>query len=301
MRRPSFPTYAPLVVGLALVAAACGPAPEHEPSGEPASASPSSAMASGATEANPAAELAGPIEQAHGVDAWRDHDALEADVAVTFGGDTVFAGRMLFPTDLSASRLETDSGVVAVFDGDAAWVSGGEMPGARFHLLTWPYFLAAPMKLRDPGTHLDPLPDAPLSADDDALHRRARLTFDEGVGDSPDDWYVLYRHPETDRLTAMGYIVTYSTPTEQAEQEPHAIVYQGFETVDGVEIPLRWSFYDWSDQAGISGEPIGSAELSNVRFVTPPPNAFEAPEGATEDPLPTRQRPDGDADRPAAT
>lgn len=309
MRRPTFlanplptlPVPAALLAFAALtaitaLAGACGPAPEVEPTGEPAAASPSAAMAAGATDPTPASEFAGPIETAHGLDAWRGHDAVEADVTVTFGGDTVFAGRMLFPTDLATSRLETESGTVAVFDGDAAWVSGGEMPGARFHLLTWPYFLAAPMKFQDPGSRLDPLPDAPLTAADDTTYRRARLSFEDGVGDSPDDWYVLYRHPETDRLTAMGYIVTYSTPAEQAEQEPHAIVYDDFRDIDGVAVPTNWSFYDWSDEGGVEGEPIGQATLSNVRFVTPDPGAFEVPEGATEDPLPSPERP---VERPA--
>ena len=232
-----------------------------------------------------AAAFAGPIEESHGAEAWRRQEAVAADVALEFGGNPVLDGRLLFPPDMAAARLELADGTVAVWDGTAAWVSpaAAELPRARFHLLTWPYFFALPFKLRDPGTRLEDLGQLPLSG---TAYDAARLTFEPGTGDTPDDWYVLYRDPASSRLAAAAYIVTYGTPTEQAEADPHAITYEDFEEVAGVQVPTTWRFWLWNEEEGIHGEPIGRATLENVRFGPAPAGAFERPEDAREDALP---------------
>ena len=232
-----------------------------------------------------AESFAAPIERAHGLEAWRAKRALQAQITVEFDGKRVLEGTMLFETGAGRCRMELKTGQVLVWDGRKAWVgpAGAAFPGARFHLLTWPYFLAAPMKLRDPGAIL-------TEAGSMSLHGRplpaAKLTFGAGVGDTPDDWYIVYRNPETQRLKAMAYIATYGRPRQEAEKEPHLIQYDDHVDVEGVKLPRRWTFWNWSADQGSRGEPIGSVELSNLTFVTPSPDAFLKPEGASEDALP---------------
>lgn len=285
-------TASSLVVVVASIGiVACSPAEEPaEPAGGEAVATETgggaeAADAPAAAEDPFAAAFAGPIEAAQGAAAWRAAEAVSAEVTVTFGGQTVVDGRFLFTPDVGRSRLELADGTVAVFDGDSAWVSplSAELPQARFHLLTWPYFLAAPFKLRDPGSHLEDLGTRPLDGVD---HPAARLTFDPGVGDSPDDWYVVYRDPATDRLAGLAYVVTYGRSREQAEAEPHAITYHDFETVGGATVPTTWRLWAWSEEEGVHGEPIGEVTVRDVQLVTPPAGAFERPADAKEDPLP---------------
>lgn len=236
-----------------------------------------------------AAGFAEPIETAHGKEAWERAEAVSADLSLSMGGEQVLAGRMLFTPQVGRSRLELEDGTVAVFDGERAWVSpaGTELPQARFHLLTWPYFLAAPFKLRDPGAHLE---DLGTRAHDGVEHPAARLTFDPGVGDSPDDWYVVYRDPATERLAALAYVVTYGgRSAEEAGAEPHAITYHDFEQVDGATLSTTWRMWHWSDEEGIHGDPIGEVVLTDLAFVTPPADAFERPADAEEDPLPAAE------------
>lgn len=232
-----------------------------------------------------AAAFAEPIEQAHGLAAWRAHDGLRADITVQFGGERMLQGELLMRTDMSRTRIRRGDGSVVVWDGEDAWVSppDAEFPRARFHALTWAYFLSAPMKLRDPGTYLESLGDKTLRGES---YDAARLTFAPGVGDTPDDWYVLYRDPETQRLHAMAYIVTYGTTVDEAEAEPHAITYAGFEAIEGVSIPTEWTFWQWSEAEGIEGDPIGSVALRGVRFVTPAEDAFAVPEAALRHEMP---------------
>ena len=226
------------------------------------------------------------IEQAHGRAAWDTKAALHARFELHFGGEHRFDATIWMRPDTSGVRLAVDGGPTIVFDGESAWVApadtGFDRP--RFHVLTWPYFIAAPFKLRDPGTRLADLGRRPLRAD-----RRlpaAKLTFASGVGDTPDDWYVVFRDAGSGRMAAMGYIVTYGRPREKAEEKPHAITYRRYRTIEGVTLSTRWRFWPWKPGKGIHGDPIGSATLSEIRFGEPPEGAFERPEGARRATLP---------------
>ena len=117
------------------------------------------------TANTPETLLAREVALAHGVRAWNDKQVLKSDLAISFGGNQVLVGTMWFHVHDGRCRIERADGVVLVFDGNDAWVSpsDAEAPRARFHLLTWPYFVAAPMKLADPGFYLQMLHATPPS------------------------------------------------------------------------------------------------------------------------------------------
>ncbi len=232
----------------------------------------------------PPADFAARIERAHNLTGWRAHQALQVRVQLESGGQTRFDAVFVFDTPLGKSRFTTEA-AEAVFDGRTAWVtpSDAELPRARFQLLTWPYFIAAPMKLSDPGTHLSPLGDRPF---DGLPLPAAKLTFDNGVGDTPEDWYIVYRAPTTDRLRALAYIVTFGKTAEQAEATPHVASYEAWTTVDGVLLPTRISIHDWRSDQGMVGAPLTTVLLSEHTFVPFDPQRFEKPTDAREEPLP---------------
>jgi hypothetical protein len=225
------------------------------------------------------------IEKAHAAGRWRSQQALEAKIVAQIGEHRILDATLLFETPVGRVRMELADGTVAVFDGQKAWVAPADSPwqGARFHLLTWPYFAAVPMKLRDPGARLEEIGTRPLHGKDLPA---ARLTFAPGTGDTPDDWYVVYRDPDSSRLRAVAYIVTYGKPAAEAEKEPHSLEYGKFIDVDGVPIATEWTMYNWTEAEGSAGEPLGKVTLSELRFVVPATEAFAAPEGAREDRMP---------------
>lgn len=283
---PNDPYPRGLLIAAALLAAAaaCAPAPPDET--EPAAATePATETAPAAEPAPPADPFAAAVESAHAGATWAAREALTSGIAVEFGGNRLLEGTLTLAPDAGHTRIERADGAVLVFDGETAWVApaDAEWPMARFHALTWPYFLAAPYKLDDPGARLEPLGERDLFG---APHEAARLTFEPGTGDAPDDWYVLYRDPATGRLAAMAYIVTYGGTREEAEKEPHAIVYREHVDVEGVPVPRSWDFYMWSEEQGVHGEPIGRVELTGPRFVETDETTFQAPEGAREETLP---------------
>ncbi len=100
-----------------------------------------------------------PIEKAHNASTWRSKDGVQATIRNSWGDEVRFEGTMLMNPTASKTRLELGDGTVVVFDGKTCWLypPDAKLEHARFHSLTWPYFLAAPMKLRDPGSHLEDL------------------------------------------------------------------------------------------------------------------------------------------------
>ncbi len=225
------------------------------------------------------------IARAHGKKTWDEKQAVKADILLEFGGNEMLNGTLIYDMHTSCARIELEDGTTLVFDGERAWVSPAEaqVPMARFHLLTWSYFLGAPFKLSDPGSHLESSGTFPL---EDKLVTTRKLTFDEGVGDASDDWYIIYPDLATNRLAPMAYIVSYGKSVEAAEEEPHAIVYHDYETIDGVTLSTRWMFHHWSAEEGPHGQPIGEVHVSNVTFVDVDERTFAKPADAREDKLP---------------
>lgn len=232
-------------------------------------------------EETPAAPV--PITYATGIEAfhnkavWDTKKAIAFDIDIQFGGQPVLQGRITTLTSTGQVRIDLTDSLQSrmIWTGTEAVVSPASSPagGARFHVLTWPYFLAAPFKLQDPGARLEETGTAQV---DDRAASTARLTFASGTGDSPDDWYVVYKEAATEELLAMAYIVTFGKSLSDAEADPHAIVYKGYEMVEGVRIATDWTFTGWSQEGGI-GEEIGAATLSNLAFAEPEPGFFEVP------------------------
>lgn len=225
------------------------------------------------------------IEKAHGKSALQQQQAVQARLVVEFGGQTMIEGTLLSDTAGGKVRIDLDNGTQFVFDGSEAWTSpaASEVQGGRFHVLTWSYFLLAPFKLQDPGAHLEKLGKRPYEGE--KTLDAAKLTFASGTGDSPDDWYVLYRNAQK-QLQGMAYIVTFGKGLAEAEKEPHAITYHQPVEVDGVTFSSHWQFWNWTEADGIHGDPIGQVKLSDIRFVTPDASSFVAPKDSRPEPAP---------------
>ncbi len=229
--------------------------------------------------------FAAAIGKAHGKAALQQHEALQARLTVEFGGQTMIEGTLLTDTAGGKVRIDLDNGTHFVFDGEQAWTSPADSPvqGGRFHVLTWSYFLLAPFKLQDPGAHLQDLGQRPFR--DGKSLPAAKLTFGSDVGDSPDDWYVVYGN-DHHQLRAMAYIVTFGKGLSAAEKEPHAITYDQPTTLDGVTFFSHWQFWNWTAEQGVHGDRIGEVKLSDLRFVVPEAGTFTAPEDSRAEPLP---------------
>lgn len=204
------------------------------------------------------------IGQAHHKDAFFEKEAIAFDIQLNFGGKERLNGTLVMVPDGSKIRIDKSNGDKLIYNGQGVFLSPADADdtGARFDIFTWAYFFAFPYKLEDEGANLKPLGKIALN---DKNREGFSLTFDSGIGDAPDDWYVGYLN-ENNTLHAAGYIVTFGKTLKKAEETPHAIVYTDYEEIEGIPIANTWKFYNWSKEEGLKGEPIGKAKLSNIHF-----------------------------------
>lgn len=220
---------------------------------------------------------------AHGLAEWWKTQAVEADIALTFGTNPPLLGTMRFETNGPRARFDLPGGAKVHHDGKDAWLSpaAAEFQGARFHVQTWPWFFAAPFKITGAGTKLMPWGRVQYGAESFLM---ARQTFAADQGDAPDDWYDLHLDPATHELVGMGYIVTYSKARAEAEKSTSGIRYREFATVEGMRLPVRWEFVQYTVGGGF-GETKGTAVVSNIRFLRALPAGYFDP-GTDSRPLP---------------
>jgi hypothetical protein len=107
------------------------------------------------------------------------------------------------------------------------------------------YFLNLPWLTQDPGVNLEK-PGTDRIRGEKTDYITIRMTFADGVGDTPDDYYLLYIDPETFRLKANRYIVTYRDilPDGVTSTPEHLLVYDEFETVDGLLVPKKFTVFE---------------------------------------------------------
>ncbi len=235
---------------------------------------PNSSIGDGAV--SPAVAFAQSIENAHNKKAWNDQTAVAFDLSLKFGGNERLNAKITSLTNSSKIRIDKKDGAKLIYDGSEVYLcpESASDQGARFDMFTWQYFFAMPFKLTDPGTNWESLAS---KKQDDIEYPSGRLTFGENIGDAPDDWYVIYQDPETNLLHAAAYIVTFGSDVEKANENPHAIVYSNYKTVDNIKIATHWDFHEWSENDGI-GKKLGEADLSNIVFFEAQPDLFAKPD-----------------------
>ncbi|MFQ5512433.1 MAG: hypothetical protein ACE5EO_11365 [Candidatus Krumholzibacteriia bacterium] len=139
-----------------------------------------------------------------------------------------------------------EMGMNLCWDGEKAWSVGWKLPYApRFMALLNYYFVNLPWLTQDPGVLLGEVSSATLW-DDPTSYITVRMTFEAGVGDTPDDYYVLYIDPKTHMLKGCRYVVTYESllPEGMTQTPEHILVFDSFETVGGLAVPTHYTIYE---------------------------------------------------------
>lgn len=168
-------------------------------------------------------------------------------------------------------ELDGGAGEAATFgwDGERAWIAPGPsaFPSpARFWALTPYYFVGMPFVCADPGTSYELLEPAEL---DGETHRLVKITYDEGTGDSPDDYYILYIHPESYELAALRYVVAYPGFFPEGGHTPEKLMrYTDYRRVGELQIAHRLDTYAWNPgengETGSVGEKVTAIEVAEV-------------------------------------
>ena len=224
-------------------------------------------------EKSPEELLVDRIENAHAKNKFLGFEVVQFNMTVTFGGKERFDGLVTMRTDGSKIKME-DKAAIKYWDNKGVILvpDSGDKESALFTLLTWSYFFSAPYKLSDKGTHHENLGQMQLVG---ANYEVNKLSFGENVGESPDDWYMIYKDNHSDLLAAMSYIVTSGeTSVEEAEKDPHAITYEAYVEVEGIPFASQWNFWTWN-MKGELDKLLGSATINNIQLIKKAGDLFD--------------------------
>ena len=227
------------------------------------------------------------LEAAHGLKKWWLTEVFRADIELRFGGQKMIDGTVYVETNGPRARLDLTSGERIVFDGNTCWVSPADskFPQPRFHVLTWPWFISAPFKVRGDGTQLTAFNKVKWGNKD---YWATIQTFDINSGDAPKDWYYLYIDPEDFLLKGMGYISTYGKTIDDANKAPYGIIYDEFIDVNGIKISTRWKLGHFPKNKGID-DTLGFGVLKNPEFIMKFESLFAKPANAREETAPKHE------------
>ena len=177
------------------------------------------------------------------------------------------------------SKIETDDWSIG-YDGTDVWLLENEEDtyegNAHFYHNLMFYFYAMPFVLGDAGINYEIMEPAEL---DGATYNAIKISYNAGVGDSPEDEYILYSNPETNAMEWLGYTVTYRD--NKKSDKWSYIKYDKWEQVNGLSLPKKLTWYNVKE-----GKPTD--ERNDLRFnkitVTETQlenSVFAKPEGAT--------------------
>ena len=153
-------------------------------------------------------------------------------------------------------RLEGGEWVIG-FDGEEVWVSPDKVTyggnSARFYHNLIFYFYAMPFVLADPGIIYETLEPAEIQG---KMLNRVSIKYGDGVGDAPDDEYIICFDPETNKMEWLLYTVTYfaNEPTKKY----NALHYDKWNDVSGILLPSHMIGYK------TSGDRITEKRYENV-------------------------------------
>lgn len=230
-----------------------------------------------------------PTYEAHGgLPLWQKYRTVEFD-HVWESPRRVLRDQQTFDLRSREGLIRGENYTIGAHNGQV-WLKGdpaalGGMP-PRFYLWTPFYFFAMPFVFADQGAVLQPLGERTVGG---TVYDAIKVTFKPGTGDSPEDYYIAHLNKNSGQLAVVAYVVTYPSlrkgrPVEALE--PHALVFDEWQTAAGLSVPRRARFFNWVND-DISGEPIGTMEFSNVHFSgePPAPDRFQKPDGAVIAPL----------------
>ena len=217
------------------------------------------------------------IEMAHNKKDFMQKKAVRFDIKFVFGErSSNIMVTML--TNSSKIRIDKEDSISIVYDGEKVFITPPDTTSeaykrARFDIFTWSYFFAIPYKLNDSGTKWKILEEETLN---NQTYSTAKLSFEKEIGDSPEDWYLLYADKETNRLEVMVYIVTYSKSYEEANKKPGAIRYEKYTSIENIPFATQWTFWNWNKEEGPNNQK-GTAYISNIQFVDIDEGYFQTP------------------------
>ncbi len=166
------------------------------------------------------------------------------------------------------------------FNGKDVWLYSKDTTpykgNARFYYNLMFYFYAMPFVLADDGIiyeNVEPLVFEGKS------YPGIKISYESGVGESPEDEYVLYYDSETNQMAWLSYTVTYFS--KEKSKEFRFIKYSNWITVDGLLLPETITWFHYENNVPTTKK--NDVKFINTKFSNEKPDVklFETPKSAT--------------------
>ncbi len=180
------------------------------------------------------------VFDAHGgIDRWNEMQSLMFEMEKEGGNERTI-------TDLKSRKSLIDASKFSIgFDGTDVWLIEKDTAtykgNPKFYYNLMFYFYAMPFIVGDDGINYGKTKALEFEG---KQYPGIKISYEAGVGESPEDEYVLYYDPETYKMAWLGYTVTYFS--KEKSKEFHFIKYADWQTVDGLQLPktLQWYKYE---------------------------------------------------------
>ena len=163
------------------------------------------------------------------------------------------------------------------FDGDNVWLKNLDTvtykSNPKFYYNLMFYFYAMPFVLGDDGIHY--AESEPLEFEG-VTYPGILISYESGVGESPDDEYILYYHPDTFKMEWLAYTVTFFS--KEKAKAFNLIKYANWQQIDGLMLPSNLQWYQYKD--GKIGDVRNEVKFVNAKLLNQVPDEiiFKVPD-----------------------
>ncbi|WP_369996353.1 hypothetical protein [Winogradskyella sp.] len=144
-----------------------------------------------------------------------------------------------------AERIETPTYTLG-YDGQNLWVNeknGKEYKGRPwFYKGLMMYFYTMPFIVGDDGIIYE---DTEPLVFDGKMYPGILISYEAGIGVSPDDQYIIYYDDETGQMQWLAYTVTFGKG--EKSKDFHFIRYNNWQTVNGLVVPKSVDWYKYEN------------------------------------------------------
>ncbi len=183
-------------------------------------------------------------------------------------------------TDLqSRSELIDNPNFTIGYDGEILWVKNKSQDpykgNARFYKGLMFYFYAMPFVLGDDGiiySETEPLEFEEMT------YPGIKISYNSGVGESPEDEYILYYNKNTYQMEWLAYTVTFGK--DEKSKDFHFIRYDDWQNINGLKLPESISWYTYENNTPKAFR--NTVQFIDVSLSERHPNSdmFKKPQGA---------------------
>lgn len=164
-------------------------------------------------------------------------------------------------------------------DGNGVWLLQNEPEAykgnAMFYSQLMFYFYAMPFVLADDGIVYTPMPQQEL---DGKMYNAVKIGYEEAIGWSPTDEYMLYSDLETNQMAWLGYTVTGNS--NKKSDKWSFIKYGDWQEVNGLQLPATLTWYNVEDNLPTEARNDRKFNKVTVTETMLAPSVFKKPEGA---------------------